>query len=572
VRPEPFFFGPPERPLFGWLHRAAPATAPGLVVCNPFGYEAICAHRSLRHIALAAAAAGAPALRFDYDGTGDAAGGDRDPGRVAAWRASIGAAVDALRAATGVPRVVLLGVRLGATLAALAALERQDAAGLVMIAPIVAGSAYLRELGALQMALGLPDPPAGAPPNDGEQEATGFLLTAETRCALMGTDLTSLPRAPAREILLLDRDDMPAPARLSEAWRGLGAAVDHRRLPGYVEMMLDPHRAAVPAAMVRAVVDWLRARPGPPAARPGARLAADAEIGGVGERALFIDDAARFGVLTEPPPGAPARPAVLLINAGAVHRVGPNRLHVSLARRWAARGHGVLRLDLSGIGDSAPAPGGDENDVYAASAHDDIAAALAFLRARPGGNAASVIGLCSGAYHAFKAAVAGLPLARVIAINPLTFLFRPGMAVEYPAYHVARETLRYRQSMRRVESWKKLLRGAVDVEQAAQVVARRAASAVVHRVRDVARRAGRPLPGDLGAELEAVAARGVDLRFVFAGGDPGLALLRSAGGSAIPRLTVRGRLEIHTIEGPDHTFTPLWSHEPLARVLDACIA
>ncbi|MCU1282082.1 MAG: alpha/beta hydrolase, partial [bacterium] len=140
-RGDALYFGPDDRPLFGWLHRTAASSSIGLVICNPFGFESVCAHRSLRHLAAAAAAAGIPAIRFDYDGTGDSAGDDRDPARVAAWLASIGHAAAELRRQTGVERVVLAGVRLGALLATLAAVERDDVAGLIAIAPVVVGKA-----------------------------------------------------------------------------------------------------------------------------------------------------------------------------------------------------------------------------------------------------------------------------------------------------------------------------------------------------------------------------------------------------------------------------------------------
>jgi hypothetical protein len=100
TRGEPLYFGPEARPLFGWLHRAPAPARLALAICNPFGYEAICTHRVLRHFAQAAAAAGVPALRFEYDGTGNSAGDDRDPERLASWVASVGHAVDALRAST----------------------------------------------------------------------------------------------------------------------------------------------------------------------------------------------------------------------------------------------------------------------------------------------------------------------------------------------------------------------------------------------------------------------------------------------------------------------------------------
>src|SRR5271169_3217157 len=69
------YFDSGKQTLFGWLHRPpAAATANlGLVICKPFGYEALCSHRGLRAFAEAAAALGIPTLRVDYLGTGDSA-------------------------------------------------------------------------------------------------------------------------------------------------------------------------------------------------------------------------------------------------------------------------------------------------------------------------------------------------------------------------------------------------------------------------------------------------------------------------------------------------------------------
>ncbi len=184
-RVKPIWFGPTERPLFGFLHEGTGDV--GLVVCNPFGYEAVCAHRSLRHFA----SIGVPAIRFDYDGTGDSAGDDRDPDRIGAWTRSIGHAIGALKKSTGVTKVVLLGVRLGALLAGAACAGRTDVESLIAIAPVVSGRAYARELKLLQMALGLGEPPAGISPEAGIQEALGFVITDETKTALGKLDLGS---------------------------------------------------------------------------------------------------------------------------------------------------------------------------------------------------------------------------------------------------------------------------------------------------------------------------------------------------------------------------------------------
>src|SRR5262249_10083125 len=150
-----------------------------------------------------------------------------------------------------VERVALLGVRLGALLATLAALERNDIDALIAVAPVVAGKPYLRELRALQMQIGLRDPPPGTPVEEGVQEASGFVLTAENGTAVGKADLTRLEKPPAPSVLLLERDDLPGPDEWADRLAAQGVTVDRYRLPGYVEMMLNPEHAQVPEAMVR---------------------------------------------------------------------------------------------------------------------------------------------------------------------------------------------------------------------------------------------------------------------------------------------------------------------------------
>ena len=65
-----------------------------------------------------------------------------------------------------------------------------------------------------------------------------------------------------------------------------------------------------------------------------------------------------FGILAEPegPPEAPepvrTDTCVVFLNAGAVRRMGPNRMWVEAARRWAANGVPTVRVDVEGIGDA----------------------------------------------------------------------------------------------------------------------------------------------------------------------------------------------------------------------------
>jgi pimeloyl-ACP methyl ester carboxylesterase len=563
ARPEGVFFQTGVRPRFGWIHRPALARGIGLVIVPPFGYEAICAHRSLRALAIAAAANGVLAVRFDLDGTGDSAGDDLEPGRLDAWLASIADACELARS-QGADRLVLAGVRLGATLACLAAARRTDVAGVVAIAAVPSGRALVREGRALQMQLALAAPPPGvaAPPDD-VHEQVGFALTAETRDALSKLDLTKLGK-PAPAVLVIDRDDLPANTAWLDALRAAGAETSHARLPGYVEMVLDPHRAVVPAAICDATVAFAAERPALAAPPPTGELAmgprAELPIDGtsVTEDLVWVDREL-VGICSRM--RAEPQRGVILLNAGSVPRVGPNRLYVPLARRLAARGDLVLRLDLSGIGDSPARPGSEENVVYSGHAIRDVVLAVDWVR-RQGVHHVAVVGLCSGAYHAFKAAVAGAEIDTVVPINPLTFFWVPGMPLDFAAFRVTEAAQRYGKSVRSAESWKKLLRGGVDLRRVARVVYERGRSIAEHRARDVLRRLRVPMKDDLGSELETLARRGVQMRFIFAGEDPGRAMLVEQGGGSVKRVS-----SIDVIEGPDHTFTPRWSHPLLETAI-----
>jgi alpha/beta superfamily hydrolase len=566
--------------LMGWLHRvpAAADSAPklGVVLCAPFGYEAICARRSLRAMATSFAAAGVPTLRFDYHGTGDSAGDDRDPQRVAVWQASIVAAIEELRASTGVQAVALVGVRLGALLAAQVAAARDDIAAFVAIAPVMNGKAYVRELRALQMALGLNEPPAGLVWDKPAREAVGFAVTEETAAEL--STLTMLPeRAVAPRVRVVDRSDLSIGDAWPNAQRNAGADVTIQPFTGYATMVLDPHKVVVPAGMINELTTWLvglapAATPFVPAAPADARAINAVRFGA--PSSTFVEAPMQiagrtslFGVVTTPR-AAKAQHAVLMLNAGAVHHVGPNRLYVALARRLATAGVASLRMDIAGIGDSRAANGIGENVVYPPTAVDDVLAAVTALRNQF--QSVSVVGLCAGAYHGFKAAFAGAAVQRAVIINPLTYFWAEGMSldIELPDARVVEAAKEYQASMLSLAKWRKLLRGDVNVRKVAQIIGKRLAQRGQHAARDVARRVGVRLGDDLGFEIASTTQRGVTLHFVFAKSDPGLAMLREQGGAVVPQLVRSGAISIDVIDGPDHTFTACWTHDVLLRKLE----
>ncbi|HET8899139.1 MAG TPA: alpha/beta hydrolase [Rhodanobacteraceae bacterium] len=561
------WFGDEARPRFGWLHRASTPAALALVIVPPFGYEAVCAHRSLRHLAEDAARAGITAVRFDLDGTGDSAGDDLDPARVEAWLASIDDACTLARS-TGAAQLVLAGVRLGATLATLAATRRDDVAGLVLINPVVKGKAFLREARALQAALGLAPPPT--PVADGAQELVGFAISAETQAALAAIDLTTLPACPAPCALLIERDDMPGSGALADRLRELGVALEVQRQCGYAEMMFDPHLTVVPSAMLAACIDWLRRRSvaaavaATAAPMPAARLRRAVRLstanGEVTETVVAID--AHLCGIVSTPDAAESRRAVVLLNAGGINRIGPNRLYVRYARGGSG-GLPVLRCNVSGIGDNPPREGIEENLIYGPSMQADAETIVRWARQHVAERLV-VGGLCSAGHYGYKVATAGHPLAGVLAINSI---FCPGTPALPENYALRRDDARYQKRAYSLSAWGKLLRGEVALRDVARVVGWRLARGAAGFWRDLAFHFGRGDPHATRAELLRLTRAGVIFHCLYSDEDPTRSMLQDACAGSLGALLRRGHLRVQVFHEVDHAFTPRWSHPLLLAAL-----
>jgi len=144
----PFFFGTSERRLFG-VYEPAGASASGqraAILCYPWGAEYLYAHRTLRELALKLSPMGFHTLRFDYYGTDDS-GGEPTDTDLAGCEADLETAIAELMEITGFAKVTVIGLRLGASVAARVALRLSSVIDAVVLwDPIVFGPEYLNSL------------------------------------------------------------------------------------------------------------------------------------------------------------------------------------------------------------------------------------------------------------------------------------------------------------------------------------------------------------------------------------------------------------------------------------------
>lgn len=563
----------------------------GVVICGPFGYEAICSHRALRAFAESTAGLGLPTLRFDYAGTGDSSDIDPEADQLDIWAADVVAAVSELQRRTGIQSVCLLGVRLGALLATMAARQCSAVKFLALIAPVISGRRYQKELRTTRLASLRKDYAEPSSPVTersaaaGSMEVSGFTLSAATIASLGGVDLTASAPPPVREILVIGDASLPASRTWAERLFAHGIRTNYVDSSEVVELIMTaPQFSNIPQGMIEATRDWLlqcALKQSPPDEGGGLNSEGAAPLSvmtlreGVPSQhaplterpVFFMSKAALFGIVTEPRQGETRRRAVILLNAGADHHIGANGMYVDLARNWAGRGYIALRMDLSGLGDSGTAPDQPENDVFPPSALDDIQAAIEFIRDRYGSRDITLFGVCSGAYHALRAAAAGVPVNRILMVNPQNYYWRQGATLQdLQLAEVAHNPGIYRRRIFSIEAWKRLFAGRVNLWRILKIYFHRPFMAVESALRDLTRFVHVRLPHDLGWELQEIAARGVRIVFVFARGEPGLDLLKIEAGSVVRRMGERCR--VHIVDGGDHIFSQNGPRAAMKQILN----
>jgi pimeloyl-ACP methyl ester carboxylesterase len=471
---------------------------------------------------------------------------------------------------------------------------------LILVAPVISGRRYLRELRTARLAA---DIGAGSgqtantqntddqAAHDGSMEASGFPLSAATIAALALLDLTVLHTPSLPATLIIDGSSAPVSRKWAESLSAVSSQTQYLVLPGLIEMLMTiPQDAKIPEAMVAATRDWLvRFQGGSPwtsemdnsQSPKGSSIALTDALQLAGnapepdavltERPVFLgSEALIFGIVTEPRQGEMRRRAVVLVNAGGTYHVGPNRMHVKFARHWAQSGYVVVRMDLSGLGDSGTRSGRPDNEVFPPAALDDIKAATDFIRARYGIEDITLGGLCSGAYHALRAAVAAIPVNRILMINPENFFWKEGTKLDdLQVAEVVRKPGDYRERMFSISAWKRVISGQVNILRIVKIFVRRPLLALESEVRDLARRLHVRLPRDLGRELQEIAARGVRIVFVFARGEAGIDLLKIEAGSSLKPLGDRCRVHVISAESADHVFSQNGPRAALERILSA---
>jgi uncharacterized protein len=203
---EPTFFGDKERPLYG-IYQPPLSNSPretAVLFCYPVFQEYIRSHRSFCQLAMQLAKAGCHVFRFDYSSTGDSSGHLNDAD-ISQWKTDIVLAANELRDLSGVKNISIVGLRMGATLAAISGLK--NIKDLVLWDPVAKGETYLRSLETMHKHM-LTDSDRFPVPRedemiDGVIELLGFSLSEKLFNSIRAIDLTMTATISSKNIHLI---------------------------------------------------------------------------------------------------------------------------------------------------------------------------------------------------------------------------------------------------------------------------------------------------------------------------------------------------------------------------------
>ncbi|MPV67286.1 alpha/beta fold hydrolase [Burkholderia sp. BE17] len=473
---------------FGWLHPGEGTR--GVVLCSAYGHESVWSHGGMRSLADRLSAGGIPVLRFDYRGAGDSVGGDGASDQFETAVDDVCAAIAQLREETGVALVTLCGLRLGAAFALLAA-SRCEVDALVLLAPVVSGRSYVRELSIMRNIWldQLPTPLREAQPKDAPFNVLGQVYSPVFRARLDAFDavdaLKDSLRAPASETLIVNVN-AGGSEPLQKKLEGLGAEVESRPFEGYAAFMQETTFSSVPTRVFDAVVGWIAA--GEVGQKPSSRIASKADWDSglmlrtpeACEQPVRFGVAGLFGILCLPQAMRDLGPVLLIANTSASPHVGDSRLSVRIARELARRGIASLRFDGRGIGDSASVCG-ISAPVYSSAVVEDVATAAHWLKEQGYRHVVS-FGICSGAYSALRAALVGRALSGVISVNLQSFHMPDGMSTDALRKHRPNSIAGYRSSFFELKKWKQVLSGNRRIMPFVQLVLKRVTALAAVRI------------------------------------------------------------------------------------------
>jgi len=269
---------------------------------------------------------------------------------------------------------------------------------------------------------------------------------------------------------------------------------------------------------------------------------------------LFGKAKSLVGIVTEPASGTSSNnfPAIIILNAGLLHRIGPNRLHVAIARKMATAGFFVLRFDFSGIGDSSVR---GDNLPFEKSSISETQEAMYYLSSSRGIGKFILVGVCSGANVAFKTACGDQRVVGIVGINGS---YSDPEELEGLDQHIKSsvQSRYYRKHLFNYRSWWRVITGKSNLQSIIRFLLTKTKN-LLTQIEQVVSKTSSSQEWYLLAEHE------TDIFLIYSEGSAALDTFCFTLENHLSGLKSSGKLSVEVIENSDHVFTLLWSQNAL---------
>jgi pimeloyl-ACP methyl ester carboxylesterase len=255
---------------------------------------------------------------------------------------------------------------------------------------------------------------------------------------------------------------------------------------------------------------------------------------------IFGPDSHLVGTVTLPAQTKPGhqRTMALLTNAGVIPRIGPHRLNVRLARRFAELGLPTLRFDMSGLGDSRRSSSRRSTGEQFVA---DTVSAMDLAQAKFGCDRFIMVGFCSGGDVAHTVALEDGRLRAIVMWDSYVYATRQakirGLVHRLRSHSMG--TLARKAMQRLLAKTNKM-----DAAQAGQAA----------EGPSIFGRTWMPPRDDFGQRIRTLVDRGVELMFLFSGGEPQWYNYRAQFRDMFSSYGFVDRVEYDYMIRSDHTF------------------
>lgn len=263
--------------------------------------------------------------------------------------------------------------------------------------------------------------------------------------------------------------------------------------------------------------------------------------------AMFGKTNSLVGIVTKPDNLINKKIAVIILNAGFLHRVGPNRIYVKLARKIAQIGFLVMRFDFSGIGDSYRS---ETNEHYIERQLEEINEAMDYLSSKCNIHKFIIAGLCSGGDMAFEAATKNHRVAGLIGING-NYIDQMTIKNLNSVISGRTQARYYKKKILDVQSWLRLIHGKSDFKKIFRIIRDK-----FNRILSSNNKQDLP-KDDLLNAINEISKRQIKVLLIYSEGSEGYDIFTLLLDRIIRLNLSSSLIDIQIIKNSDHTFSLL---------------